>query len=123
MFRCSACAGLDFHDTGQLRFPLVTVLNKLLLVVEQLLVEECGVLEVGALDDGVNGAGLLAETTEDALGHVDIVLSGAARAIWPRLRLNSDSEGGASSLAQFASNAALLASWVTTESVLSTEHW
>lgn len=43
----------------QLRLPLVAVVEQLLLVVEQLLVRLGRELEVGALDDGVDGARLL----------------------------------------------------------------
>ena len=82
---CSTSPGLDFHDPSQLRLPFVTVLNQLFLVVEELLVKEGGVLVVGALNDGINRAGLLAETAEDALGHIDVVLSSSTGAIRPRL--------------------------------------
>ena len=102
--------------------PFVTVFDQLLLIVEQLFVEERRVLVVGALDDGINRAGLLAETAEDALGHVDIVFGGATRAIRTWLRLNDDSECRASSLAQLASDATLFARRVTTQGMLATEH-
>ncbi len=39
------------------------------------------VLKVGALDNGVNRAGLLAQAAENALGHVNIVARRAARKI------------------------------------------
>lgn len=64
VFRCSlsfrlvslsvGCVGAG--DRGQLRLPLVTVGEKLLLVVEQLLPGLHGVFGVGALDNGVHGA-------------------------------------------------------------------
>ena len=62
--------------------PLVTIFDELLLVVEKLLVEECSIFKVGSLHDGINGACLLTEATEDALGHIDIVLGGTTTAIW-----------------------------------------
>ena len=85
--------------------------------------EESGVLKVRALDDGVDGAGLLAETTENALCHVDVVLGGSTRAVGSGLRLDSNSEGGASSLAKFAGNAAFLTGGVTAKRMLTSEHW
>ena len=118
----SAGSGLDLHDSRKLRLPLVTVLNQLLFVVKELLVQECGVLVVGAFDNSVDWAGFLAETAEDALGHVDVVLGSTARAIRTGLRFNGDSESWASGLAKFAGNAALFTGWVTTEGVLTTEH-
>lgn len=45
------------------------------------------------LDDGVHGAGLLAEAAIDALGHVDVVAGGPAAAVSPRLGLNGDGLG------------------------------
>ena len=98
----SSCPGLGFHDSGQLGLPLVAILNQLLLVVEELLVEEGRVFEVGALDDGVDGAGLLAEAAVDALGHVNIVARRAPGAVSTLLRLNGDGLCGADGLAQLA---------------------
>ena len=118
----SAGSGLDLHDSRKLRLPLVTVLNQLLFVVKELLVQECGVLVVGAFDNSVDWAGFLAETAEDALGHVDVILGRTARAIGTRLGLNGDSESRAGGFAEFAGNAALLTCGVTTEGVLTTEH-
>ena len=84
--------------------------------------EEGRVLEVGALDDRIDGARLLAEATEDALGHVDVILGRAAGAIRPRLTLNLDSEGRASCFTKLASDASLFACGVATECVLAAEH-
>lgn len=44
---------------GNLGLPLVAVAEKLLLVVQQLLVRLRGELEVGSLDNGVHGTGFL----------------------------------------------------------------
>ena len=55
------------HDHS---LPPVPVVEHLL-VEQQLLVRLRRELEVGALDDGVRRAGLLAEATVDALGRVD----------------------------------------------------
>jgi hypothetical protein len=48
------------------------------------------------LNDGVDGAGFLAETAENALGHVDIVLGGASGAVGSGLGLYHDGESWAS---------------------------
>ena len=84
--------------------------------------EEGRVLVVGALYNGVDWASFLAETAENALSHVNVVLGGAARAVGPRLRLNRDREGWASRLAELASDAALFSSGIATQGVLTTEH-
>jgi hypothetical protein len=96
-------------------------LNELLLVVKKFLVEVGWVLKVRSFNNGVNGASLLAKTAEDALGHVDIVLSGTTRTIRTGFRLDDDGKGRASSFAQFASNASLFAGGIAAEGVLTTE--
>jgi hypothetical protein len=73
------------------------------------------------LNNGVNGAALLAVSTVDALGHIDIVTGRAAAAVLTLLRLNGDSLGRADGLAELASNAALLTSGVATQGVLTAE--
>ena len=49
-----------------------------------------GVLKVGPFDDGIDRARLLAESTEDAFGHINIISRGAAAAICARLHLDGD---------------------------------
>lgn len=82
---------------------------------------ESGVLKVGALDDGVNRAGLLAETAENTFGHVNVVLGSAARTVGTGLRLDGDGESGASGLAELAGDATLLASGVPTQGMLASK--
>jgi hypothetical protein len=65
------------------------------LVVQKLFSRLGGVFGIGALDDGVDGARLLAETAVDALGHVDIVAGGSSGAVGTLLGLNGDGLGGA----------------------------
>jgi hypothetical protein len=105
----------------ELGLPLVSVGKKFLLVVQKLLSGLGSVLGVGRLNDGVDGARLLAETAVNALGHVDIVLGGSAGSISSLLSLNGDGLGGANSLAELASNTSLFARGVSSESVLTTE--
>ena len=110
-------------DRGQLRLPLVAVREQLLLVVQQLLARLGGVLGVGALDNGVHGARLLAEAAVDALGHVDVVAGRAAGAVGALLGLDRDGLGRADGLAQLAGDAALLAGRVAAQGVLAAEAW
>ena len=81
---------VSFNVSSNLSLPLVSIIQQLLLVVEQLLVGLGGKLEVGTLHDGVNRAGLLAEAAVDALGHVDVVSGGSPGTVAPLLCLNSD---------------------------------
>jgi hypothetical protein len=110
-------------DRGQLRLPLVAVRQQLLLVVQQLLPRLGGVLGVGALDNGVHGARLLAEAAVDALGHVDVVAGRAAGAVGALLGLDRDGLGRADGLAQLAGDAALLSGRVAAQGVFTTEAW
>lgn len=84
--------------------------------------KEGRVFKVGSLDDGIDRAGLLAEATEDALGHVDVVLGRTARSVRPRLTLNLDSKGWARGFAKLASDASFLASGIPSQRMLTTEH-
>src|SRR5689334_11500021 len=78
---------------GDLGFPAVTVIQQLLLVVEELLPGLGRELEVRPLDDGIHRAGLLAQAAIDALRHVDVVARGPAAAVLaPRLGLDRDGE-------------------------------
>jgi hypothetical protein len=73
------------------------------------------------LDNGVNGAALLAKTAVDALGHVDVVACGPPAAVHTLLGLNCDSLRRADSFAELAGNAALFSCWVPSESVFASE--
>src|SRR5712692_10579314 len=79
------------------------------------------VLEDARLDDRVHRAGLLAQAAEDALGEVDVVARGAARAVGALLGLDRDRERGAHGLAQLAGDAALLAVRVAAQRMQSPE--
>src|SRR5258708_27367880 len=106
---------------GELRFPAVAVLEQLVLVVEKLLASFGGELEIRALDDRVDRAGLLAEAAIDALGHVDVVAGRSSAAVVARLGLDRDRERRADRLAQFARDAPLLADRIAAQRVLATK--
>lgn len=112
---------------------------QLTLVVQQLFSRLGRVLGIRALDDGVHGAGFLAEAAVDALGHVDVVAGGSAGAVGSLLGLNGDGLGGADLMdvsngrsaiwdegsaygfAELAGDAALFARGVSSEGVLAAE--
>lgn len=113
------------------------------LVVQELFSRLGGVFGVGALDNGVDGAGLLAEAAVDALGHVNVIAGGTAGAIGTLLGFDGNGLGGANlqreimlenewlranwrggitySFAELAGNAALFSGGVSAEGVLATE--
>ena len=98
--------------SSDLRLPLVSVIEELLLVIQELLVSLGAELEVGPLHDGVHGTCLLAEAAVDALGHVDVVSGGPPGSVRPLLRLDSDGLGGTDGLAQLAGDTSLLSGGV-----------
>lgn len=123
VLRFSSVRGIGANDSSQFGLPLVTIAQQFLcftksvnsshyegtgrekergkkkkirtLVVQQLLSRLGGVFSVGALDNGVDGARLLAEAAVDALGHVDIVAGRTARAIGTLFGLDGDGLGWA----------------------------
>lgn len=79
------------------------------------------VLVVGTLNNGVNRTGFLAESTEDALGHVNVILSGSSSSVISRLSLDSDSVSGASGFTELTSDTSLLSGRVSSKSMLTSE--
>jgi hypothetical protein len=73
------------------------------------------------LYNGINRAALLAKTAVDALCHIDVVARSPPAAVHALLRLDCDGLRRADGLAQLASNAALLACGVPSESVFAAE--
>ncbi|MNT68016.1 hypothetical protein D3C72_2062110 [compost metagenome] len=73
------------------------------------------------LDDRIDRAGLFAETAEDALGQVNIVTRGAARAVVTLFRFDRDGHRRANRFAQFAGDATFLAVRVAAQRVQATE--
>src|SRR5262249_21742827 len=106
---------------GDLGLPAVTVRQQLLLIVHELFAGLGGELEVRPFDYRVHRAGFLAQATVDALGHVDVIARGAARAVLARLGLDRDRLRRADRLAQLAGDAALLAVRIAAQCVLALE--
>ena len=112
----------DFLNSGELWLPLVSIVDQLLLVVEEFLVEERRILKVRSFHNCIDGAGLLAETAENALGHVNVIFGGPSRSVRPWFTFDGDRKGWTRRFTQFASNAAFFAGWVSAQSMLSSEH-
>src|ERR1700687_5220342 len=106
----SPVRGVELDVLGDLALPAVAVREQPLLVEVKLLARLGGELEVRPFDDGVDWAGLLAETAIDAFDHVDVVARGAARAVVAaRPGLDRDGLGRADRLAKAGGDATLLA--------------
>src|SRR3990172_13407829 len=67
------------------------------------------IFEHPGLDDRVHRTGFLAETAEDALGHVDVISRGAARAVLALSHFDLDRQCRTYRFAQLAADAALFA--------------
>jgi hypothetical protein len=74
----SKVADLRLNVASKLGFPSVSIGEEALFIKEELLVIDCCVFVVGSFHDSINGAGILAKSAVDALGHVDIVASGSS---------------------------------------------
>lgn len=96
-------------------------MQQLLLIIEQLLPRLGRILGIRALDNGIYGAGLLAEAAVDAFCHVYVVARRAPRAVLALLGLDRDGLRWADGFAEFARDAAFFACWVATEGVFAAE--
>lgn len=106
---------------GQLRLPFIPIRQQLLLVIQQLLPGLGGILGIGALDDGIDGAAFLAEAAVDAFGHVDVVAGGSAGAVLALFGLDGDGAGGADGLAELAGDATFFSRGVAAQGVFAPE--
>lgn len=68
-----------------------TILEKLLLVVEQLFVSLGRELKIRTLNDGIDRTSFLAKATVNTLGHVDIVSGRSSTAIGSLLGFDGNS--------------------------------
>src|SRR5712671_3321128 len=115
----SPVRSVELDVLGDLALPAVAVGKQPVLVEIELLARLGRELEVRPFDDGVNRAGLLAQTAIDAFHHVDIVARRAARAVVAaRPRLDRDGLGRTDRLAQLAGDAALLAVGIAAQRML-----
>lgn len=76
---------------GDFGFPLITVVEELLLVVEELLVRFSGKFKIRTFHDGIDRTRLLTEPAIDALGHVYIIPGRPPRTIGTFLSFNRNS--------------------------------
>lgn len=104
---------------GYLLLPLVSIIEQLLLIIEQLFMCLSGELKVWALYYGIYRAGLLAEPTVDTFGHVNIISCGSPASICPCLCLYRDSLSRTDGLTELAGNAPLLPIGVSPKGMLS----
>src|SRR3954471_15885060 len=118
----SPVRGVELQVLCDLALPAIAVREQALLVVVKLLTCLGRELEIRALHDGIDRAGLLAQATIDAFDHVDVVAGGAARAVVAaRARFDGDRLGRTDRLAQLAGDAALLAVGIAAQRMFAAE--
>src|SRR3546814_4969319 len=93
------------------------------LVVDQLLGRFSRKFEIRALDDRIHRAGFLAETTIDALRHVDVVARCSAAAVCPRFSLDRNRLGRTNRLTQFARNATFFPLGIAAQHMFTPKTW
>lgn len=77
--------------SSELRLPLITIRQQLLLVVQKLLPGLRSVFRIRRLNNSIDWTALLAETAVDALGHINIVSSRPPASISSLLGFDCDS--------------------------------
>jgi hypothetical protein len=73
------------------------------------------------LNDGINRAALLAETTVDTLGHINIITGRPTASVLTFLSFDGDSLGRADGFAKLASDATFLTGGIAAQGVFATE--
>src|SRR6266516_2432850 len=110
---------IESDIVGDLALPAVAIGKQPLFIEVELLARLSRKLEIGPFDDGVDWTGLLAKPAVDAFDHVDIVAGGSTRTVVAaRSGLDCYRLCRTDRLAQFASDAALLAIGITAQRVL-----
>jgi hypothetical protein len=104
----SSIGGVERDVPRDRSLPAVAVREQAFLVVVEFLGCLGRELEVRSQDDGIEGAGLLAEAAVDAFHHVDVEAGPPRAVVAPRPRIDGDGLGRADRLAQLAGDAALL---------------
>lgn len=72
-------------------------------------------------NDGIYRTALLAESTVDALGHINIISGSSSTSINTLFSFDGDSLGRTNSLTELAGNASFFSRGISAESVLATE--
>jgi len=79
------------------------------------------VLEDSGFDNGIDRAGLLAESAKNTFGQIDIIAGGAPAAILALLRINGNGQRRTDRLTEFAGDTAFLAIGIATQCVQTPE--
>merc|ERR1711862_837696 len=122
-FNCLSVKIVGFNISCNLSLPFVSIVQQLLLVVKQLLVRLRAELKVRSLNNGINRAGLLTESTIDALGHVNIVSCCSSSSICSLLSLYRDCLCWADCLAQLTGDTTLLSRGIPPQCMFPSEPW
>jgi len=104
-----------------LLLPLVSVREKLLLIIQQFLVRLGRKLKIRSLHNSIHRTRFLTKSTVNALRHINVIPRSSAGSVLTLLGIDRDSLGWAGGFAKFASDAALIAGRITAQGVFTTE--
>mmetsp|Transcript_10164 Transcript_10164/g.18254 ORF Transcript_10164/g.18254 Transcript_10164/m.18254 type:complete len:200 (-) Transcript_10164:49-648(-) len=102
---------------SNLFLPFIPIAQQLFLIVQQFFMGFRGEFKVGSLDDCIDGTGLLAISTINTLGHINIISSSPPRPVLPLLGIDRNRLRRTRRLAKLARDATLLSRGITTQSV------
>lgn len=106
---------------SQLRLPLVSIRQQLLLIVQQLLPCLSRILRIRSLHDRINRTAFLAEPAVYAFRHINVVPRGPSRAVCTLLGFNCDGLRGTDGFAEFAGDAPFFPGRIPSKCVFATE--
>ncbi|EDK41018.2 conserved hypothetical protein [Meyerozyma guilliermondii ATCC 6260] len=112
---------VSINTVLQFLLPLITILQQLLLIIQQLLSGLGRILHIWRLHDGIHGTRFSTVATVDTLGHVNVVLVGSSQSIGTFFCLDGDGLCWANSFTQLTCNTSLFTAGVSPQSVFSSE--
>ena len=116
-----AVGRVGFKVCGYCPLPLVTIREQFRFVVKQFFACLGRIFKVWSFDHCIHGARFLAETTINALRHINVVARRSATTIVARFALDSDSLRRAYSLAKFACDTPLFPVGIAPQCMLTPE--
>lgn len=107
--------------TCDFRFPPIAIEQQFFFVVKKFLVGFSRVFEIGSLDYGINGTGLLAEPAEYTFSEINVITRGTSSTVATHFCIDCNSLCRAHCLAKLASDASFLTRRISPQSMFTSE--